>query len=157
MTVVSSIANAEAPQRDGRRYVFEAHTDHTGRVFGVPWLAGAGVDPQGQLLAHAAQIEAASTAGEIETNVGSVTAIGSEATITLVYSTAGQNRTALRAAYLSATRVEAVMIGDFLNTLTDGQLQALFSMNLAQVLLLRTNKLGPAAATASSIRSTTGT
>ena len=63
---------------------------------------------------------------------------------------------ALRAFYAAATRNDAIMVGDYLNSLTDAQLRTLFSMTAAQVTTLRTNKLAPAASLASSIRAATG-
>lgn len=94
--------------------------------------------------------------GEIARNVRQVVTLGEEASPTLEYSTAAQNFVALREAYADATRFQAVMIGDFLNTLTDGQLQTAFGITAGQVTTLRTNKLGPAAALADQIRASTG-
>lgn len=93
---------------------------------------------------------------EIEDNVNDIKANGSLATVTLINSTAGQNATALRAAYGVASKLEAIMIGDYLNTLTDAQLQAAFSLSAAQVTNLRNNKLIPAANTASAVRAAVG-
>jgi len=107
------------------------------------------------LAAYAGQLNTDITAAEV--NRKSPTSGGwSAATMTFVYSTAGQMRTALREAYRNATRVEAVMIGDFLSSLTDGQLQTLFGLTAGQVTTLRTSKLTPAATAAASIRATTG-
>jgi hypothetical protein len=48
------------------------------------------------------------------------------------------------------------MIGDFLSSLTDGQLQTIFSMTAGQVTTLRSTKLTPAATAAATIRAATG-
>jgi hypothetical protein len=48
------------------------------------------------------------------------------------------------------------MIGDFLSTLTNAQLQTLFSMTSGQVTTLRSSKLTPAASAAATIRAATG-
>ncbi len=93
---------------------------------------------------------------EIERNIQDVTTNGSLATPVLILSTAAANFAALRTAYLTATKVEAIMMGDFLSTLTDGQLQTAFGLTAGQVTTLRTNKLTPAASAASTIRATTG-
>lgn len=93
---------------------------------------------------------------EIEDNINDIKANGSLATVTLINSTASQNAVALRGAYGVASKLEAVMIGDYLNTLTDAQLQAAFGLSAAQVTNLRNNKLIPAASTASAVRAAVG-
>jgi hypothetical protein len=103
-------------------------------------------------IASAAQL----TAQEIAQNVEAVSALGSAALITLNNSTANQNMVALRSAYQTATKLQAIMISDYLGTLTNGQLMALLSMTLQQVQSLRTNTLTPAAAIATSIRAAAG-
>ncbi len=96
------------------------------------------------------------TTQEIAANLDSVITVGSEASISLNYSTGLQNIAGIRVVYQTASRIQAVMIGDFLNTLTDAQLRVAFSMTLAQAQALRANKLVPAAAIAASIRSAAG-
>jgi hypothetical protein len=44
MPTVSSTHTVGHAQRDGRRYVTEAHTDNTGTVFAVEYLAAVGTD-----------------------------------------------------------------------------------------------------------------
>lgn len=156
MTVVSSVFTQEHAQRDGRRWIAETHTDHLAVKHVVRWLAAAGLDYAAIAAARAAQIEASLRTGEIEENIISILRDGRLAAISFVHSTIAANRSALRDAYTKATRVEAIMIGDFLGSLTDAQLQSLFSMTGGQVTTLRTSKLTPAATAATTIRATTG-
>ena len=93
---------------------------------------------------------------EIAQNVGEIVTLGELAMPRLLYSTAAQNFTALRAVYQGATRIEAVMIADFLSSLTDAQLRSAFSMTQSQVITLRANKLTPAATLADQIRASIG-
>jgi hypothetical protein len=120
------------------------------------WLAPQGADANGQLSARAAAITGQQAADEISANVQAVLSDGSLASLTFDYSTLAQNRGALRTAYATATRLSAIMIGDFLNTLTNAQLQSAFGISSAQATSLQTNKLAPAASLAASIRAATG-
>jgi hypothetical protein len=96
------------------------------------------------------------TAQEIATNVDQISSQGSAATVTLVNSTSAQNLAALRTAYRNATQTQAVMIGDFLNGLTNAQLANVLSITTQQAQTLRTNTLAPAATIAASIRGAIG-
>lgn len=93
---------------------------------------------------------------ELLNDVAQIEALGSLATPTFRYVTAAAVSVALRAAYQSAMQLQAVMIADFLNTLTDAQLQTLFNLTAAQVTALRTNRLQPAATLAANMRASTG-
>lgn len=156
MSIVSSETVSASVQRDGRRYVLERHIDHLGAIHERTWLAGAADNLVAALSAYAATLLNILRDREIAANIASVLANGSLATITLQHSTAGENRTALRDAYRTATRVEAVMIGDYLNTLTNNQLATAFNITTGEAATLRTNKLEPAATIASGIRAATG-
>lgn len=156
MSIVSSVIQAIEPQIDGRRWVREQYTDQLGINYIRNRLATAIEDLQTALTAETTQLGTDLTNGEIAANVAAVTANGSLAVLTFNYSTALQGRTALRQAYLTATQVQAIMIGDFLSSLTDVQLENLFSMTQAQVTTLRTNKLTPAATAATAIRAASG-
>lgn len=156
MAIVSSETVSVSTQRDGRRYVLEHHTDHLGVVWPRTWLAGAADNLAAALSAYATNLVEALKDREIAANIAAVLSDGSLAVTTFQHSTAAENRPALRAAYLTATRVEAIFIGDFLNSLTNTQLQTLFGMTNTQVNTLRTNKLTPAANAAASIRAATG-
>lgn len=156
MTIVSSETVETSLQADGRRYVREHHTDHLGVVHPRTWLAGAADNLAAALATYATNLAEALKQQEIAANIASVLSDGSLAVTTFQHSTAAENRSALWAAYLTATRVEAIFIGDFLNSLTNTQLQTLFGMTNTQVNTLRTNKLQPAATAAASIRAATG-
>lgn len=156
MSIVSSEILEDAAQKDGRRWIRELHIDQVARQYIRIYLTTAAADAAAALAAFAIQLAADLIVMEILSNIADVTSNGSLATISLVYSTAAQNRAAGRAAYQNSTRVEAVMIGDFLSSLTDGQLQTIFSMTAGQVTTLRTNKLTPAATTAAAIRAAAG-
>lgn len=156
MPITSSETLSALVQRDGRRWVHERHVDHLGIEHVRHWLAGASDNLATALSAYAAVLVDALRDREIDANIASIVDNGSLATITLQHSTAAQNRTALREAYRTATRVQAVMIGDYLNTLTNNQLATAFNITTEEAATLRTNKLEPAATIASGIRSATG-
>jgi len=156
MSIVSSVIAATDVQRDGRRWVRELHTDHVGVPYVRNYLAGALDDLNAALAAYAVILADNIKLAEIAANVAAVTANGLLATISMVYSTAAENRAAGRIAYQNATRTDAIMIGDFLSSLTDAQLQNIFNMPAGQVTTLRTNKLTPAATAAATIRAATG-
>lgn len=156
MAIVSSTLLAEAAQTDGRFWVQETHTDQLSVQYVVRYLAAIGTDTAALLAARATQISADITAGEIANNMASVLLLGSLAVAALNYSTAAANFAALRTAYATATQVQAIMIGDFLSSLTNAQLQTAFGMTAGQVTTLRTNKLTPAANAATTIRASVG-
>lgn len=120
------------------------------------YLAAAGLDTAAALVAYALSLADDIQAREIGKNIADVATNGSLASPTLVYSTAAQNFSSLRAVYQLATQTQAIMIGDFLNTLTDLQLQNAFSITAGQVTTLRANKLVPAATAATTIRAAAG-
>lgn len=156
MPIVSSVIVDTGVQKDGRKWVRERHVDHVGSLYERTYLAGGADDLDAALAAYALVLASNLTLAEIAANVAAVVANGSLANASMVHSTAAQNRAAGRSAYLSATRTEAIMIGDFLSSLTDGQLQTIFSMSAGQVTTLRTNKLTPAASAAATIRAAAG-
>lgn len=156
MPIVSSIIDQDNAQRDGRRSIRELHTDQIGVQYPVQYLAPGNFDANAALTARVAILEDQIKQSEISANIAQITAVGSLASPTLVYSTAAENFAALRTAYQTSTQVQAVMIGDFLNTLTNAQLQTAFNLTAGQVTTLRTNKLAPAATLAASIRATAG-
>lgn len=156
MPIVSSVIVEDRTQVDGRRSVRERHIDQVDAVQFVAYLALAGVDVAAIMAARVALLDAALIANEIDRNMADVSANGSLAVIRIVHSTVAQNAAALRAFYATATQEQAVMIGDFLSTLTNGQLQTAFSLTAGQVTALRTNKLSPAASLAASLRAAVG-
>jgi hypothetical protein len=156
MSIVSSVIARNDVQADGRRWIYEIHKDQAGVEHYRSYLAAAGFDTAAALAAYATQCWADIQASEISQNISQVTTLGSLATTTLVYTTAAANFAALRVAYQTATQDQAIMIGDFLSSLTNGQLQTAFGMTAGQVTTLRTNKLTPAATLAASIRASVG-
>lgn len=154
--IVSSVIGSQVVQVDGRISVDEFHTDNTGAITHYGYLAAATDNLSTNLAAHATALAAALNAGEIAANVSQILVNGSLAALTFNYSTQAQNLPALRTAYASATQVQAIMIGDFLSSLTDPQLQSIFSMSAGQVTALRSNKLAPATSAATTIRAAVG-
>jgi hypothetical protein len=154
---ISSSTTAEVGiQRDGRRWVLEKHVDHLGVEHIRHWLAQAGDDLVAALADYATRLLDALRDTEIARNVSAVMADGRLAVTTTDYSTAMQGINALRVAYQSATRTEAIFIGDFLGSLTDAQLRNAFDITQGQVTTLRTNKLTPAETAATTIRAASG-
>ncbi len=144
-------------QADGRRWVTETHTDNLGATYTLPaYLAAVGADLNANMVIHAAALADQLVADEIAANMLAISVLGSAAAPTLVYSTLPQNIAALREAYRNATRIEAVMMGDFLSFQTDARLQTAFGLSAAQVTNLRTTKLTPAANAAAAVRAATG-
>ena len=156
MSIVTSIIEDVSPQANNLRYVTEAHTDHLGVIHRITVLRDATVDDDLELTRHAVQVPIDLRQAEISENLSTILRDGAAAVLTLNHSTAGQMRAALREAYRSSTRQETAFLGDFLGTLTDAQLQTVFSMTAGQVTTLRTNRLAPASALVASINSAVG-
>lgn len=155
-TIISSIVAEQSQQSDGRLWVREIHTDSVGVLYFVIYLAPNATGIAAQLAANAVLVLAYAAQAEIGANINGVTTLGSLFAPTFVYSSVAVNVAALRAAYSSSTQFQAIMIGDFLSTLTDGQLQTAFGLTAGQVATLRTNKLTPASNLASNIRAAAG-
>lgn len=156
MPITASVLLSNVAQADGRRAVVEKHTDDTGITYIRQYLGPSNTDTSAVLAAYATQLTADISAAEIANNLAQVTTLGSLASPTLVQSTLAANLASLRAAYLVATQVQAVMIGDYMSARTDGLLQTAFGLTAGQVTTLRTNKLTPAASAATTIRAATG-
>lgn len=156
VSVISSVIVEDSVQADGRRWIRERHTDQAGKIYEFAYLALASDNVTTMMNARIASINAGMVADEIQKNITDVLANGSLANPTSVYATPLQSFAGLRAAYATATQREAIMIGDFLSSLTDPQLQTAFGMTAGQVTTLRTNKLTPAANLATSIRAAAG-
>jgi len=154
--IASSVIESSLLQKDGRSWVHEIHTDLVGLKYDHVYLADAALDHNAALAAYAVILAANLAAAEIASNIAAVTTIGSLASPTFVYSIVADNVAALRAAYLIATQAQAIMIGDFLSSLTNVQLENAFGLTLPQVTTLRTNKLTPAATAATTIRAAVG-
>lgn len=156
MSIVSSTITSTTAQILGRSDVRESHIDHLGVEHTRYYLADSGFDAASALAAYAVQLVENLKQGEIAQNVSQVQTNGSLAVITTNHSTNAQNLAALRLAYQSATDRQAIMIGDFLSSLTDTQLQNIFSKTAGQVTTLRTNRLTPASNSAIAIRTNIG-
>ncbi len=156
MTIASSVILSDQAQVDGRRWITERHTDSNTVQYLRTYLAQANDDTNAALAAYAIALESTLEQAEIASNIMDVATNGSLATPVLRFTTAAQNFAALRAVYQFATQVLAIMVGDFLSTLTNGQLQTAFNLTSGQVATLRTNKLTPAASTAATIRAASG-
>lgn len=156
MAIVTSVIVSTNVQRDGRTWVRERHTDQVGVNYERNYLAAIGTNFDTELAAYAIILSSNINLAEIAANVASVTADGSLGAVTLIYSTVADNRAAGRAAYKNATRTDAIMIGDYLNTLSDVTLANIFNITTGQAATLRTNKLAPAASQAADIRAATG-
>lgn len=155
-TIVSSKYVSQTVQADGRISVEESFTDSVGAVWGYVKLLPAGTNLSAQLTADGNLLLATLKDEEIQNNIFLIEDLGSLATPTFNYSTQAQNQQPAREAYRIAQHTQAVMIGDFLNTLTDAQLMNIFNMTQPQVTNLRNNKLIPASNTATSIRASSG-
>lgn len=142
-------------QADGRQWVHELHTDLVGLIHDLFYLAGAADDLAANLATHAANLGAALQAAEIGANIAAVSTLGSLASPTFVYSTATQNASALRIAYQAMTQTQAIMTGDYLNTLSAAALEAAFGISAAQEATLKTS-LQASATQASAIRAAAG-
>ena len=140
----------------GRVDVRESHIDHLGIEHTRYYLADAGFDTASALTAYAVQLVENLKQGEIAQNIAQVQTNGSLAVITTDYSTNAKNLAALRLAYQSATDRQAIMICDFLSSLTDNQLQNIFNKTALQVTTMRTNRLTPASNMAASLRIAVG-
>jgi hypothetical protein len=156
MAIISSAIVEDSRQSDGRRWIRERHTDQIGLVYEFAWMAASGQDATAVMTARVADINTGLIANEIASNIADVAANGSLANPVLNYSTAAANFLVLRAVFGLATQLQAVMVGDFLNTLSNAQLASAFGITTGQAATLRTNKLAPAAALAASIRASAG-
>jgi len=142
---------------DGRVWVTEQHTDQLGVTYVIVYLAH---DPSiiaAHLATSATNVWAQLVAAEMANNINLVESLGKFATPTTIYSTPAANAAMLPIVYGAATQVQAIMIGDYLNTLTSLQLENTFGWTAAQVAALQANWLVPAAAAAATIRAAVGT
>lgn len=136
--------------------VKEIHTDLVGIDREIVYTIKNGDDPNVTIAAHATDLGINLELAEVALNIQGVSTLGSDFTPTFIYSTVVENVAALRLAYANATKLQAVMIGDFLSGQPDIRLQNAFGLSPAQVTTLRTNKLTPAANTAALIRASLG-
>lgn len=161
--IVSSQITQNNLQIDSRRAIVELCIDDQGISYTANYMADAGADLNAHLAATVAALEiqiagakAQAIQNEINNNVTAVMTIGSLAVPVILLSTPTANVIAFRAAYKTATQLQAIMMGDFLNAQSDAALQVAFSLNAGQVATLRTTTLQPAAAQAAIVRASVG-
>lgn len=138
MPIVTSVVVDDSPQADGRRWIREHHTDQLGVVYERAYMALAGdvIDvnaPVAALNQHLVETE-------LRRNLTQIYAKGPLAVVTSDYATLANIRAGLRAAYRTAQRAQALALGAFLDTLTNGQLATLFNVGnpSAELTALRT-------------------
>src|SRR5437867_2435808 len=103
MSIVSSIfALIGPPQRDGRQYVRETHTDNAGVAHVAEYLAVAGADYAAIMTARAVVV----AAQLVEAEIANWMARDDGPVIVLVYATKVQFAAPLRRAYLISTKLE---------------------------------------------------
>mgnify|MGYP001610095696 CR=1 FL=1 len=138
MSITASTVLWDQRQLDGRRYVRERHTDHLGVPHDVDYLAEAGQNVTAGLPASAVRVAVQLAEGDVSRVIGEAQALGHLATPTVQHATLAQVQAGLREAFRATTGEPAAGLGAWLNTLTNTRLQALFGLDAAQVLLLRT-------------------
>lgn len=156
VTVTDSTYVAATPQPDGRCWVMEKITLSTGALIVRFYLAPVGTDKAAHLSGLANGVLDELAQNEINANVLLAATLGSAATLSFVYSAATDNAAAIRVAWQSAVKIEAIMLADYLGSLSNAVLVVVFGFTLAQVLALRTNVLTGAASVANAIRNAAG-
>lgn len=154
--IVGSVVKADTRVPGKAGMVVGEHVWDDGQVWTAVFEARVGEDAQARLDGMAAARLLQRAQSEIKSNLAEIMTNGSLAVVTLKNSTVAENAAALVVAYVDAKRTEAIMIGDFLNSLTDAQLRTAFGLTQQQVTNLRTNKLAPAATEAAAIRAADG-
>lgn len=155
-TIVSSTITHRNTQLDGRISVRELHIDSLNNNYVFDYMADQNTDQNSHLATSAANIIPQVAILEIASNMASVATFGSLAAPQFNFSTVAANVAALRIIYAGASQAQAIMIGDFLNSLSNAQLQSAFGLTGQQVTNLRANTLSPAAVQATQIRSAVG-
>lgn len=137
--------------------VREVHTDLAGVAHQIVYQAKVGDDLTAAMNAHAADLGANLAAQEVADNMNRAMTLGKFANNVTIYSTPAQNTAALNAAWPNLLNVQAIFIGEYLNTLSDAVLEAVFGWTPAHTASVRSTFLVPYASMAASIRSATGT
>jgi|ERR1035437_112053 hypothetical protein len=156
MAIISSVIAANVAQKDGRRWIQEIHTDQVGATYSRFYLAQATTNAATNMAAYAITLWASIVAGEISANVSAVETSGSLAVPKFNYSTLTQLLTALAATYPTLAQMQAIMVGDYLNTMTQANLMTAFGKTAVQYTTLKNSFLTPAATAATTIRATVG-
>lgn len=108
MSITSSKLSVGVPQKDGRVWVTETHTDHLGVERQFSYLAAPQADHQAVMLARVAQIEAALAESEF------LEAIEFEGWAPLKHQTGTQFAARFRARYKDASRVECAKLAKWI-------------------------------------------
>lgn len=133
MPISTSIVRFDSRQADGRRLIEEQHLDHVGVPHLTSYLAAATHDTASSLTANAAAWATQLAQEELARNED---ALGLRPP-TFTHATAGQFRTRLRQQFQAATGLDVGRFATFFLTLTDAQLQALFSVDAAGLIPLK--------------------
>jgi hypothetical protein len=142
-------------QVDGRSNVREHHLDSAGNHYYFDYVNDGSINTATRLAADAIAVLVNAAEKEVFSNINAITSIGSLATPVFVYSTVAQNVAALRIVYALSTRTQAIMIGDFFNTLTATQVQNAFGITAQQYATLQPTLIA-AATQATAIRAAVG-
>lgn len=129
-SITNSVVVSNDPQRDGRAWIRERHTDNIGVTHDILYLWHLTTDPAlaTLLTTHATNLAASLQAGEIAANVAQVEQLGASAVYAMNYSTPAENDLAVRQAFLPAVGVIAINLGAFLNTIGAARLTVAFSL-----------------------------
>lgn len=133
MPIESSVIVEDRPQRDGRRYICERHTDHLGETHDLIYLAESDVDATAVMLERVAAVNSNLKDREFKR---CLVAIMQGRQPVLRHLTLAEVGPMLREVYRDATGEEVAKLSGFLLTLTDSQLRTIF--NLASVTNLKT-------------------
>lgn len=136
--------------------VREIHTDVAGISREIIYTARDGDDPIAVMNSHAVDLGNSLATQEVADNMTRAMALGRFAVNITKYSTPAQNVAALKAAWPTLLNVQAIFIGDYLNTLPDATLQTVFGWSPAYEANIRSTFLIPYAAMADNIRNAVG-
>ena len=147
MAIVSSVLIDTSPQIDHRFWSGERHTDQLGVVYIYRSLLAAGTNATTVMTNRIPSINALIIANETSANLTSVETLGSSATVTNNYVAQAAMDLAVRQAFQTATGITAILIGDYLRTLSVARLTVAFNIGSAVALVAVLNTLGTTATT----------
>lgn len=131
MPILSSSALAEHAQVDGRFFVTERHTDHTGAVHTFAYLAAVGADTSAVMSARVPVIEAQLADAEFADCLANDR-------LTTVHLTAADFLAKVREAYRERSREELARLAQYIvnriqaGDVTETQLRNAFGLNVTQ-------------------------
>ena len=131
MTIITSVIVDDMPQRDGRRFVRERHTDQYGVIQEVTYLAEALEDVAVAMASRVVMIEQQVINGELETNASLALSDLAFQPPTLRYCTALQLRNHIRLIYAAGKGFHLCRLAWYIQRLglTDNQLKSMFGVN----------------------------